>query len=227
MAGLSVGERVYREIKHRLLEGEFQPGERLDINALGQTHSASITPVRAALSRLVGEDLLEAQARDGFHRPLVNEQGLRDLYAWNGSELANAVTIASANRVLRAAPARGADGNADLVARTERLFAALAASSRNIICERIIGWLNDHLHAIRRMEAGVIPDVADELSELEQAFAAGQFEALARALDDYHRRRRLKVSDLAAAVHRPDLRNDGEAAMEAAMARLPLDDEGD
>lgn len=205
MAQASVGERVYREIKRRLLSGTFAPGERLDINALGQDLASSITPVRAALSRLVGEDLLEAQARDGFHRPFLSEQGLRDLYAWNALELANALSIAEANHVLRSPGSAEDDGGAiaDIVSRTEQLFLALAMSSRNAVCEKIIGHLSDQLHPIRQIERTVLPDAAEELDTLEALYGKGDFTKLAASIEAYHQRRLHAVPDIVTSVHRP------------------------
>lgn len=212
MTQASVGERVYREIKRRLLAGEFAPGERLDINALGHALAASITPVRSALSRLVGEELLEAHARDGFHRPFVSELGLRDLYAWNALEVAQAIAIASDNRILRAITNSDDDADRELldpVARTEGLFNAIASSSRNVVCERIVAWLNDQLHAMRHVEPIALSDTEAELKELESCYAAGRFKDLAAAVEAYHERRRASVAEIISAVHRPDLGRSG------------------
>ncbi|MGH1557293.1 GntR family transcriptional regulator [Caulobacter segnis] len=55
--------------KTQLLDGVYQPGERLDAAVLAERYFWSITPVRAALHRLAGERLVEARSNEGFTAP--------------------------------------------------------------------------------------------------------------------------------------------------------------
>ena len=88
-------ERVYRTLKDQLGSGRFAAGEHLEPAALSQDLHASITPVRDALHRLVGEALVEAPRGDGFRMPLITEAGLRHLYRWNAALLNLAVRPAA------------------------------------------------------------------------------------------------------------------------------------
>ena len=88
-------ERIYRVVKQQVLDGVFRPGERIEAAQLADLHNASITPVRAALHRLVGEQLVDARPSEGFHAPQVSEPSLRDLYDWNGQVLQIALQLSS------------------------------------------------------------------------------------------------------------------------------------
>ena len=54
-------EQPYQRIREGLLEGRFQPGERLKIRDLAAAWGTSPMPVRAALQRLVAEGALEGE----------------------------------------------------------------------------------------------------------------------------------------------------------------------
>src|SRR5262249_7178652 len=64
----SQGDRAYRELKTRLLVGDFPPNVRLAEERLAAMLDVSRTPVREALKRLQAEGLV-AVHRDGGHRP--------------------------------------------------------------------------------------------------------------------------------------------------------------
>lgn len=60
-----LSERVYREIKRALLEGQFAPGDLLPEDFLTDATGASRTPVREALMRLQGDSLVKIIPRRG------------------------------------------------------------------------------------------------------------------------------------------------------------------
>jgi DNA-binding GntR family transcriptional regulator len=55
----NLSSRVYSEIRNALMNGQYEPGERLRISALAEQLGVSITPVREAIFRLVSEQGLE------------------------------------------------------------------------------------------------------------------------------------------------------------------------
>ena len=80
-------DRVYFALKEQLTSGRHPPGAHLEPSVLGDELCSSITPIRDALHRLVGERLVEAPRNDGFRAPMITELGLRQLYGWQADLL--------------------------------------------------------------------------------------------------------------------------------------------
>lgn len=59
-------ERVYQQIKWRIVYGTYAPGKVLSESVLGRVHGSSRTPVREALSRLAEERYVEHVPRKGW-----------------------------------------------------------------------------------------------------------------------------------------------------------------
>src|SRR3546814_4967838 len=77
-------ERVYIDLKVRIMTGAYPPGTRLDPRQLARAMDASATPVRDALHRLSGERIVDSWHQEGFRQPLLTEADLVDLYEWGG-----------------------------------------------------------------------------------------------------------------------------------------------
>lgn len=73
-------ELVYRELKERILAGEFPPRMRLAEERLGTLLEVSRTPIREALVRLHADGLLRHDPDGGYHVAAPDLGGLRDLY---------------------------------------------------------------------------------------------------------------------------------------------------
>ncbi|OZI34367.1 GntR family transcriptional regulator [Bordetella genomosp. 10] len=71
--------RVYNEIREALINGQYEPGERLIIGELAQALGVSITPVREAIFRLISEQGLEMQAATAVYVPYVNSAKLSEI----------------------------------------------------------------------------------------------------------------------------------------------------
>jgi DNA-binding GntR family transcriptional regulator len=71
--------RVYSEIRDALMNGQYEPGERLRIAALAEQMGVSITPVREAIFRLVSEQGLEMKAATAVHVPVITAAHLREI----------------------------------------------------------------------------------------------------------------------------------------------------
>lgn len=197
MNGGPMAERVYDTLRRRILENAFRPGERLDPAELADALASSVTPVRDALHRLVGEALVDTRAGGGFHRPLVDEPGLADLYRWNAELLLTALRHArNGIRLPRAAPA------VDPADRVQRLFTAIAAGSPNAELGRAIRSAGARLHAPRRVEPAVLGEVASEIDALEAAAGNDDAPALRRLIQAYHRRRSRSAAAIVRALYR-------------------------
>ena len=194
----AIFERVYLALKEELGSGRFRPGDHLEPAVLSQELNSSITPVRDALHRLVGEGLVQAPRNDGFRAPHLTEAALRDLYEWNLQLLLLAC------RAPRAAPEvkscsieiSGREEPAELAHAARRLFAAIGGLSRSGEHFRAIEAASDRLSAVRHAEATIFTGAPEELLAIETAFARGDIRALRRLLVAYHRARARRVSEL-------------------------------
>jgi GntR family transcriptional regulator of vanillate catabolism len=71
-------DRLVFELRHRLLHGEFAPGQRLTELGLVPVLGASRTPIRLALERLAYEGLLDARLSGGFRVRSFSPQEILD-----------------------------------------------------------------------------------------------------------------------------------------------------
>lgn len=193
-------ERVYDTLKRRILGREFRPGVRLDPASLSEEMNSSVTPVRDALNLMTGEGLIDARPGEGFHLPLVDAPGLRDLYAWNAEILGLAARgVHPGTAVHELSEPIGAGAIADA---TAILFASIARYSPNIEHRRAIASANDRLHAARLAETKVLDGQAEELATIKHAFVGSTPTDLRRLLVAYHRRRQRAADDIVRTLYR-------------------------
>lgn len=192
-------ERVYRALKEQVGTARYAAGQSLEPAALSHDLNASITPVRDALHRLVGEGLVEAPRGDGFRVPAVTEVGLRHLYRWNGALLDLAVRSRHANRL----PEPERSGAVNPVEATEMLFLAIAAWTANPEHSAAVARLNDRLRPIRWTEAALMSGLDDELDAIADRVRGATPPLLRRSLSAYHRRRDRLVGELVATLVAP------------------------
>jgi len=75
----NLSSRVYSEIRNALIDGQFEPGERLTISRVAEEMGVSITPVREAIFRLVSEGALEMKAATAVNVPILTSKHLREI----------------------------------------------------------------------------------------------------------------------------------------------------
>lgn len=73
-------ERVYQEIKWRIVYGTYKPGAHLSEATLARVHHASRTPVREALARLSEEQYVVWDAGRGYLIAPVTVSAIRDTF---------------------------------------------------------------------------------------------------------------------------------------------------
>ncbi|WP_043312022.1 GntR family transcriptional regulator [Pseudomonas sp. ML96] len=73
-------ETLYQRIRESLLEGRFQPGERLKIRDLAAQWGTSPMPVRAALQRLVAEGALEGEQQRSVRVPAMTRERYQNIF---------------------------------------------------------------------------------------------------------------------------------------------------
>lgn len=188
-------DRVYGALKEQVTGGVFAPGEHLEPTILGHALNASITPVRDALHRLVGERMVEAPRHDGFQVPAPTEAEVRDLYGWNRQLLD--IGLRARTAPPSAADAAGAGENRGTIAqRTAALFAAIARRSGNPEHVRAVDNVSDRLGALRKIEQQLFEDLEAEATALQDALTENDLTGLRRMIAAYHRRRQRSAPEL-------------------------------
>lgn len=76
-----LSDHVYEGIRDMILNGDLTPGEKINKNELVERLGVSLTPINAAISRLVGEKFIEQQSRYGFFVKAFDCKEMQDLYA--------------------------------------------------------------------------------------------------------------------------------------------------
>jgi len=197
----SLVERVYHDLKAVVCSGAILPGGRIDVADMCTRFGASRSPVRNALARLVGEGLLELHSHDGYYRPRLTPQGVKDLYDWNEDVLK--LALAEIDRQLRAGyTLPDLDINCqDVVFATETVFAAIACAGGNSQYLRAIESNNDRLRAIRVQKASTLFDRPSELEAIVSAWDKRDMARLNDLVVDYHARRLTALSDIVVAAY--------------------------
>jgi DNA-binding GntR family transcriptional regulator len=196
-------DRVYAVLKREILSGRFKPGSLLPLRSLAGEFGTSVSPVRDAMARLVGERILEVHIGGGFQRPILREKELRDLYSWH-THLMRLVLrdrrrewiMPGLSPMFDALEPLNAQAIADA---TTILFCRIAECSDNIEHVEAVRTANDRLHATRVAEA-CVPDRVEELRAVAAATASGSHSAAQAAIWSYQRRRLRRIGDIVAAA---------------------------
>ena len=80
LTATSLHDRVYEELRARLLTRRHVPGEKLSLHELASELGVSRSPVHHALTRLVSEGLLTVKARRGYFVTPVTADALAEGY---------------------------------------------------------------------------------------------------------------------------------------------------
>ncbi len=80
LAGTNLNERVYDELRARLLTRQHAPGSKLSLHTLADELGVSRSPVHHALTRLVSEGLLTVRPRRGYYVSPVTARAVAEGY---------------------------------------------------------------------------------------------------------------------------------------------------
>ena len=75
----SLTDQVYSMLKEKILNRDFELGEKLNTREIAEEHGISLMPVRDALRRLANEDLVENKPRVGFFVKNFSEAEINDI----------------------------------------------------------------------------------------------------------------------------------------------------
>lgn len=78
-ASRSLTSMLFERLRADIVAARLRPNEKLRISALCQRYGVTSSAVREALSRLVSDGLVQAEAHKGFTVSPVSRAGLRDL----------------------------------------------------------------------------------------------------------------------------------------------------
>lgn len=188
-------ERVYLELRARILAGHFAPGARLDPARLAAELAASTTPVRDALHRLCGERLIDSRLQEGFRQPLLTETELRDLYSWSQALIGLALLRPQLDLPR---DTFGEAGEGDYPLRIARLLRAAAALSASRELRLAMANAVDRCQVLRQAELHCDPEVSGAVSAMEGHLCAARWRDLRRDFAAFHRRRIACVEAVAA-----------------------------
>lgn len=197
-------ELVYRQLKEEVLAGNYPPTAVLNVHMIATGIGVSISPVRDAMARLVGERILAVRPGGGFQMPQMSEDAARDLYAWHGWLVRGAVRdrrrITCGDELVRTVERMDAADSEALVSASADLFYRIAEMADSVEHLLAVRFANERLHPLRVAEK-CLKDRKAELRRLVSAAVAGQAAPLRNALILYHRRRHRNISVLVSALY--------------------------
>lgn len=184
----STMERVYLDLKARIVGGAYPPGTRLDPFHLAKRLAASPTPVREALHRLSGERIIDSWHQEGFRQPIYAESDLCDLYRWASAIIGLALRDPSFedSHATMSLPTMEVE---DYPARVARLFRGVALLAGNREIRFAMVNMIERTEFIRSAEARTDPSAGHLLAEMEDAFCSANWAELRRKNVHFHRRR--------------------------------------
>lgn len=191
----TLADRVYEEVRGRLLEGDVPEDRFIREQGLSDEIGVSRTPVREALARLASEGFLERIPHRGFRVPDESLSRLLDLYpivsalevlagrlAFPGLDAGDLEQLRRINDRLRAA-VDAADATA-AVDENDRFHALVAERSGN---ERLSRLLEDLRAQLRRLETWYYSDPSHGRRSVRE------HEELVDALEEGRRDRALEI----------------------------------
>jgi DNA-binding GntR family transcriptional regulator len=205
---VSHADRVYAELRDRLLRGDVPLGRRLIEERLADEFRTSRTPVREALRRLEGDGHLVRAPEGGLRPSVPNVKSMSQLYevriAIEELNVRRAATVGdralleSVRADWRALREESALAGPDFVHADERFHRRLAEAGGNEVAARVLGDLNDRIRVMRihdfTTESRVRATIAEHL-EIVEAVLAGDPDASASFMRAHVQRSAMVVRD--------------------------------
>jgi DNA-binding GntR family transcriptional regulator len=213
-ASAGLAEHVYQQVKAEVINDQFAADERIVIESVATRLGVSPTPVREALARLAGQQLVAFRAYVGYSAlPPLSLAQLRDLFeareaiecasALHAAERANEADLAR----LREIDARiraghyGKDRYSEFVSfvdANQRFHETLLDAARNPELRRAFDSLNYEARIARRTRGRGIPDlnlICQEHAAIIAALVARDGPALSAAVAGHARESHRRLAD--------------------------------
>lgn len=180
-------------LRRRLRQGGDAPGAPLPIQLIAAELRLSTTPVREALSRLAGEELVEKRGPT-YTRPQLDGPALAELYNLRLLYLAAALAPDAARRAGRRRwpprpPVRFDEALGEPAIVVDALYLELMLTADDLMLAQAYQHTVERLAPFQPVEARLIPDLAAEAHDLVAAFEGQDRPALRAAVRRHHRRR--------------------------------------
>lgn len=198
-------ERTYQRLKQEIVAGDRKPGLQLNLQRLADQFSISVTPVRDAVHRMVGERLLEYHAGGGFQIPIPTPERLHDLYSLNDQLVRQSLRRPMSREALTALTDANPDVEdpVELARWVSTFFSFAASSSGNAEFVHSVANASDRLFFARLKEPIFLKAMVNETESLLSVAKTGSVSAIHRAIWEYHRRRLRRTTRIASAMLSP------------------------
>jgi DNA-binding GntR family transcriptional regulator len=157
----TAADRVYRDLRGRLLRGELAAGERLVELALAAEYDTSRTPVREALRRLEGDGHLVRDPGGGMRPALPSVRSMHELYdvrlaleelvARRAAHAGDRGLLESLRHEWRALEGHAIHGP-EFVHADEAFHERIAQASGNAVALRLLQDLNGRIRVLRILD---------------------------------------------------------------------------
>lgn len=204
------GDRVYHEIKARVISCEFEQGKPIRMCQLAQQLGVGKKPVREALGRLAAEGLIINEPNKGFIAMRLTQERLIELYGWNQFLLKKSLSGCRARAELPDEVAveisdighelgQGHDvSKEEIAAYAGYLFCGIAELAQSSHIAESVNNVNESLHYVRTHECELLSntDLSMELADICELLLKGDYTKARRMIAKYHEARLALLDDL-------------------------------
>lgn len=198
-------------LREAILSGHFEPGKRLDQNAIASELEISRTPLRGAIATLESEGLLQSRPYHGVFVIRVSKKGIRELFAVRAlleAEVARQSASLMPEGVLDGlevvlAEVQKAYEHGDEAAQFEadRCFhQTLRKFSGNSLLSEILDGVNNRIQSVRRfaqMRPGChVDEFAREHTSILRAMKEGNPELAGALMKEHLENSSIRVEEL-------------------------------
>jgi DNA-binding GntR family transcriptional regulator len=183
-----LGDQAYDKIKHDIIACRLWPGSEATEAGLAEHYSLGLAPIRAALSRLTQEGLVNVVPRRGYVIAPITSQSVQEIFQLR-LLLEPAAAAAAAGRVdvaklkkMSAGPydGRGTAGNLQFLKDNRDFHIEIARASGNERLERILASILDEM--ARLLHLGLFAGADAQTLSLDHKLQRRQHAALVEAL---------------------------------------------
>lgn len=170
-------ERLFQRVREQIAQGRYRPGQRINIAGRASEFGTSATPMREALSRLVGRDLAYELRGEGFYLNLLTTSDITSLYELHGHCIDR--ILRGPLRLASPPPSKSGEG-------MWPVFASLAILSANRILSDLQRYLDDRLTVTRHAERTQISAMDKMATDLRHALSRADNERARQISEHFH-----------------------------------------